>query len=268
MSIKLYDTTLRDGAQKEGISFSVVDKLNIACKLDELGVHFIEGGWPGSNPKDIEFFQKARDLKLKSAALVAFGSTRRANGKAENDPILACLVDAGTKIVTLVAKCSARQVTQVLETTLEENINMITDSIKYLRSKGISVFIDAEHFFDGFKDNQEYALDVLISSEKAGADCLILCDTNGGSLPDEVYDAVLKVREVTSIPIGIHAHNDSELAVAVTLAAVRGGASHVQGTINGYGERCGNANLCSIIPNLKLNMGIDCISDEKLAKLS
>ena len=268
MSIQLYDTTLRDGAQKEGISFSVVDKLNIACKLDELGVHFIEGGWPGSNPKDIEFFEKACDLKLKNATLVAFGSTRRANGKAEDDPILASLVNAKTSVVTLVSKCSARQVTQVLETTLEENINMITDSITYLNSKGISVFIDAEHFFDGFKDNQKYALDVLVASEKAGADCLVLCDTNGGTLPDEAFEAILKVREVTSIPIGIHAHNDSELAVAVTLAAVRAGATQVQGTINGYGERCGNANLCSIIPNLKLKMGIECISDENLEKLS
>jgi len=268
MSIQLYDTTLRDGSQKEGISFSVVDKLNIACKLDELGIHLIEGGWPGSNPKDIEFFEKARELKLKNAKLVAFGSTRRANGKAEDAPIIASLVDANTKIVTLVSKCSARQETQDLETTLEENINMITDSIEYLRSKGISVFIDAEHFFDGFKDNQKYALDVLIASEKAGADCLVLCDTNGGTLPDEVFEAVKKVRKVTTIPIGIHAHNDSDLAVAVTLAAVKAGATQVQGTINGYGERCGNANLCSIIPNLKLKMGIDCISDENLAKLS
>jgi 2-isopropylmalate synthase len=268
MSIQLYDTTLRDGSQKEGISFSVVDKLNIACKLDELGVHFIEGGWPGSNPKDIEFFEKAQDLKLKNAKLVAFGSTRRANGKAEDDSIIASLVNAKTKIVTLVSKCSARQVTQVLETTLDENINMITDSIKYLRGKGISVFIDAEHFFDGFKDNQKYALDVLIASENAGADCLILCDTNGGSLPDEVAEAVKAVRKVTGIPIGIHAHNDSDLAVAVTLAAVKAGATQVQGTINGYGERCGNANLCSIIPNLKLKMGIDCISNANLAKLS
>jgi 2-isopropylmalate synthase len=268
MSIQLYDTTLRDGAQKEGISFSVVDKLNIACKLDDLGVHFIEGGWPGSNPKDIEFFEKACDLKLKDATLVAFGSTRRANGKAEDDPILAALVNAKTSVVTLVSKCSARQVTQVLETTLEENINMITDSIRYLNSKGISVFIDAEHFFDGFKDNQKYALDVLAASEKAGAACLVLCDTNGGTLPDEVFDAVMKVREITSIPIGIHAHNDSELAVSVTLAAVKAGATQVQGTINGYGERCGNANLCSIIPNLKLKMGFDSISDENLAKLS
>ena len=251
MSIQLYDTTLRDGAQKEGISFSVVDKLNIAGKLDELGIHYIEGGWPGSNPKDIEFFNKAHELNLKNAKLVAFGSTRRANGKAEDDATLASLVEAKTDIVTLVSKCSARQVTQVLETTLEENINMITDSTEYLKGKGISVFIDAEHFFDGFKDNQQYALDVLIASEKAGADCLVLCDTNGGTLPDEAFDAVKKVCEVTSIPIGIHAHNDSELAVAVTLAAVKAGATHVQGTITGFGESCGSADLCSIIPNLK-----------------
>ncbi|MFA5629226.1 MAG: citramalate synthase [Dehalococcoidales bacterium] len=268
MSIQLYDTTLRDGAQKEGISFSVIDKLNIAVKLDELGVHYIEGGWPGANPKDIEFFEKAKDLNLKNAQLVAFGSTRRANGKAESDPTLASLVEAGTSIVTLVSKSSARQVTQVLETTLEENINMVVDSTRYLKSKGISVFIDAEHFFDGYKDNPQYALDVLIAAEKAGADCLVLCDTNGGALPDEVFDVVTKVKEVTSIPLGIHAHNDSELAVAITLAAVKAGAVNIQGTINGYGERCGNANLCSIIPNLKLKMGIDCISDENLSKLS
>ncbi|MDD4873830.1 MAG: citramalate synthase [Dehalococcoidales bacterium] len=267
MSIQLYDTTLRDGAQREGISFSVVDKLNITRKLDELGVHFIEGGWPGSNPKDIEFFNKARELKLKNTKLVAFGSTRRPNGKAEDDPILESLVNAGTKVVTLVAKCSARQVTRVLETTLDENINMITDSIKYLREKGISVFIDAEHFFDGFKDNRKYALDVLKASDKAGANCLVLCDTNGGSLPDEIAEAIKAVREVTTLSIGIHAHNDSDLAVAVSMAAVQAGAVQVQGTINGYGERCGNANLCSIIPNLKIKMGINCISNENLTKL-
>ncbi len=268
MFIQLYDTTLRDGSQKEGVSFSVVDKLNITSKLDELGVHYIEGGWPGSNPKDIEYFDKAKKLELKNATLVAFGSTRRANCKAEDDVTMASLVNAGTKVVTLVAKCSARQVIQVLETTLDENINMITDSVEYLMSKGISVFIDAEHFFDGYKDDSKYALDVLIASEKAGADCLVLCDTNGGTLPDEVAGAIQAVRKVTNIPIGIHAHNDSELAVAITLAAVKAGATQVQGTINGYGERCGNANLCSIIPNLKLKMGIDCISNEKLAKLS
>jgi 2-isopropylmalate synthase len=268
MSIQLYDTTLRDGSQKEGISFSVVDKLNITRKLDDLGIHFIEGGWPGSNPKDIEFFEKARELKLKNSVLVAFGSTRRANGSAADDPILASLIDADTRVVTLVSKCSARQVTRVLETTLDENINMITDSIQYLKNKGRTVFIDAEHFFDGFKDNPGYALDVLKASQEAGADCLVLCDTNGGSLPDEVFEAVEKVRKEVTIPLGIHAHNDSDLAVAVTLAAVKAGVTHVQGTINGYGERCGNANLCSIVPNLKLKMGIDCISNENLAKLT
>jgi 2-isopropylmalate synthase len=267
-SVKIYDTTLRDGAQREGISFSVVDKLNITRRLDELGVHFIEGGWPGSSPKDDEFFQKASQLKLVNSKLVAFGSTRRANKKAEEDGNLQALANAGVEVVTLVGKSSDLHVTQVLETTLDENLSMVADSISYLKGKGISVFLDAEHFFDGYKSNPEYALQVLKVADEAGAGCMVLCDTNGGALPAEITDIINAVRQITDVPIGIHAHNDSELAIANTLAAVNAGASQVQGTINGYGERCGNASLCSIIPALKLKMDIDCVTDEQLTRLT
>jgi len=246
----------------------VVDKLHIAQKLDELGIHFIEGGWPGSNPKDVEFFSKAQNLTLTNSLLVAFGSTRRPKAKAETDANLLALANAGVKAVTIVGKSSELQVTQVLETTLDENLGMIADSIGYLKAKGLTVFFDAEHFFDGFKANPDYALRVLRVAAEAGADCLVLCDTNGGTLPNEITVAIEAVKGVTDAPLGIHAHNDSELAVANTLAAVKAGVTQVQGTINGYGERCGNANLCSIIPDLKLKMGIDCITDEQLAKLT
>ncbi len=266
--IYLYDTTLRDGAQKEGISFSVADRLEIARKLDELGIHFIEGGWPGSNPRDFDFFQRARNLKLKNAQIAVFGSTRRQGILAEDDANLTTILESGAKIATLVGKASDRQVTQVLETTLEENLAMIADSIRYLRSKGLKVFYDAEHFFDGMKSNVEYSLRCLKAAAEAGADCLVLCDTNGGALPEEVAQAVKLAKKATRVPLGIHVHNDGEVAVANSLAAVKAGAVQVQGTINGYGERCGNANLCSIIPNLKLKMGINCISDEQLARLS
>ncbi len=268
-SIQLYDTTLRDGAQSEGISFSAVDKLHIARKLDGLGVHFIEGGWPGSNPKDVEFFEKARGLKLSNSSLVAFGSTRRPGARARDDANLLALEGAGTKVVTIVGKSSEAQVTQVLETTLEENLGMVADSIRYLKSRGLTVFFDAEHFFDGFKVNSNYALRVLAVAAEAGADCLVLCDTNGGSLPSEIVIAVEAVKRMAAAtPLGIHTHNDGELAVANSLAAVLAGVSQVQGTINGYGERCGNANLCSIIPALKLKLGIDCVTDAQLAKLT
>ena len=266
--VQLYDTILRDGAQREGISFSVTDKLDIIQKLDELGIHFIEGGWPGSNPKDIEFFNRARDISLHNSILVAFGSTRHPKAKAENDDNLKAMVDAGVSAVTIVGKSSALQVSQVLETTLDENVNMIADSIRYLKAKGLTVFFDAEHFFDGFKANADYALRCLTAAAEAGTDCLVLCDTNGGTLPEEITTAVEAAKGVTSVPLGIHAHNDAELAVANTLAAVSVGAVQVQGTINGYGERCGNANLCSIIPALKLKMGISCVTDEQLAKLT
>ncbi len=267
-SVQLYDTTLRDGAQKEGVSFSVVDKLNIARKLDELGIDYIEGGWPGSNPKDEEFFGKAKSLALSHSILVAFGSTRQPKTKAETDANLLALANAGVKVATIVGKSSDLQVTQVLETTLEENLSMLADSIGYLRAQRLSVFFDAEHFFDGFKTNQNYALRCLMVAAEAGASCLVLCDTNGGTLPDEIIAAVEAAKRVTTVPLGIHAHNDAESAVANTLAAVQAGVTQVQGTINGYGERCGNANRCSGIPNLKLKIGIDCVTDEQLAKLA
>ena len=266
--VQLYDTTLRDGAQREGISFSVTDKLNILQKLDEMGIHFVEGGWPGSNPKDVEFFARAQNVSLRSATLVAFGSTRHPKTKAEKDANLQALVDSGVKTVTIVGKSSALQVSQVLETTLDENLAMITDSVRYLKTKGFTVFYDAEHFFDGFKANSDYAVRCLTAAAAGGADCLVLCDTNGGALPDEITAAVAAAREITSVPLGIHAHNDAELAVANSLAAVSTGVTQVQGTINGYGERCGNANLCSIIPALKLKMGIDCVTDEQLGRLT
>jgi 2-isopropylmalate synthase len=266
--VQLYDTTLRDGAQKEGISFSVVDKLNIARKLDELGIHFIEGGWPGSNPKDVEFFRRAKGLSLQSSELVAFGSTRQAGVRAQDDANLKALGEVGVKTVTIVGKSSEPQVLRVLETSLEENLKMISDSIRYLKGQGLTVFFDAEHFFDGFKSDSEYALRCLEAAAEAGASCLVLCDTNGGALPTEVVTAINAVKDKTSVPLGIHTHNDGELAVANTLAAVTVGVSQVQGTINGYGERCGNANLCSIIPNLKLKMGIDCVTDAELARLT
>lgn len=266
--VELYDTTLRDGTQQEGVSFSVVDKLNVAQKLDELGIHFIEGGYPGSNPKDDEFFQKAKSLHLANSVLVAFGSTRRANTKAAADASLQALVNSGVKVATIVGKSSDLQVTRVLKTTLEENLSMIADSIKYLKSKGLTVFFDAEHFFDGTKNNPDYSLRCLNAAAEAGASCLVLCDTNGGMLPNEIADVIVAAKKVTSVPLGIHTHNDSELAVSNSLAAVSAGATQVQGTINGYGERCGNANLCSIIPNLKIKMGIDCITDGQLSKLA
>ena len=266
--VQLYDTTLRDGAQREGISFTAADKLAIARKLDELGVQYIEGGWPGANPKDSEFFNLARELRFKNAILVAFGSTRRHGIKPGDDPGLKALIDAGTGVVTIVGKCSAQQVTQVLETTLQENLEMVSSSISYLKSKDLTVFFDAEHFFDGYKNNHNYALEVLKVAEKAGAECLVLCDTNGGTLPDEIITAVKDVKKVIGAPLGIHAHNDSELAIANTLAAVREGVLQVQGTINGFGERCGNANLCSLIPTLKLKMGIDCVTDEQMVRLT
>lgn len=267
-SVQLYDTTLRDGAQQKGISFSVNDKLKIAQKLDELGMHFIEGGWPGSNPKDTEFFLKAQDLNLTHSVLVAFGSTKRANSKVNKDGGLKALLNAKTKAVTIVGKSWDRHVTQVLETTLENNLSMISESIDYLKQKGLVVFFDAEHFFDGYKANPGYVLEVVNSASEAGVDCIVLCDTNGGALPGEVVGAVKAVQGVSAVSLGIHAHNDAELAVANSLAAVQAGVVQVQGTINGYGERCGNANLCSLIPALKLKLNINCIGDEQLNKLS
>ncbi len=267
MNVQLYDTTLRDGVQGAGISFSVEDKLKIARRLDELGVHYIEGGWPGANPKDAEFFARARSLSLSQATLVVFGSTRRKDTRAADDSLLRDLLDTGAKVFTLVGKSWDVHVTGVLKTTPDENLRMIDDSIRFLKSGGKVVFFDAEHFFDGYRSNAEYALRTVEAAAEAGADCVVLCDTNGGALPGEVAIAVETAGRV-GVPLGIHAHNDGELAVANTLVAVQSGVIQVQGTLNGYGERCGNANLCSIIPALKLKMGIDCVSDEQLARLT
>ncbi len=268
MPLQLYDTTLRDGAQMEGISLSVEDKLRIARKLDELGVDFIEGGWPGANPKDVEFFQRAPGLHLRSK-LVAFGSTRRAGGDTASDPTLNGLIAAGTEVVTIVGKASGLHVLKVLETTPEENLAMLADSVRFLKSKGKMVFLDAEHFFDGFAAEQEYALACLRSAANAGADGLVLCDTNGGTLPTALVRALEVVRKaVPGVPLGIHCHNDADVAVANSLLAVEYGVEQVQACINGYGERCGNANMCSIIAALKLKLAQDVVSDEQLARLT
>lgn len=267
-AVELYDTTLRDGAQSEGISFSLADKIRITYKLDELGIHYIEGGWPGSNPKDAEFFEKARYLSLEKARIAVFGSTRRVGLEAGEDENLTMLLDTGATVATLVAKTSDKHVKQVLKTDLPENLAMIADSVRYLKSKGLTVFLDAEHYFDGFKSNVDYSRECIQAAAEAGADCIVLCDTNGGALPGEITVAVKAAKDVTSVPLGIHTHNDGGLAVANTLVAVEAGVTHVQGTINGYGERCGNANLCSIIPALKLKMGINCLTNEQLSNLT
>jgi len=252
-SFHIYDTTLRDGAQQEGLNLSVHDKLTIARHLDDLGVGFIEGGWPGANPKDTEFFKlAAKELKLKNATFVAFGATRRANTKAADDVLLRALADSGAPVVTLVAKSHDRHVELALKTDLQENLAMIKDSIKFLRQGGQRVFLDAEHFFDGYRANPAYALEVVRVAAEAGADVIALCDTNGGMLPDELSDVVAKVISDSAARIGIHCHNDTGCAIANSLAAVAAGASHVQGTLNGYGERTGNADLISIIANLQL----------------
>ena len=266
--IELYDTTLRDGTQMEGISLSVEDKLKIARKLDELGVHYIEGGWPGSNPKDAEFFLRAQNLELQNARLAAFGSTRRVGAKAETDPNLLALVDARTPVVTIVGKAHDRHVTHVLETTLEENLAMIADSVRYLKAHGLTVFFDAEHFFDGFASDPQYALQCLKTAAGAGADCVVLCDTNGGTVTSRVAEAVRTVVGEIGCPVGIHAHNGADVAVANSLAAVEVGATHVQAAANGYGDMCGNANMFSIIANLKLKLGLDVIDNEHLRKLT
>ena len=267
MDLKLYDTTLRDGAQRAGISFSVEDKRAVAKRLDDLGIHYIEAGWPGSNPKDAEFFRRAGSLKLTHAVLVAFSSTRRAHIDASDDENLKALMATGLQIFTLVGKAWDLHVTDVLQTDLEENLKMIADSIRYLKSKGHTIFFDAEHFFDGYKSNPQYAIQVVRIAAEAGSDSVVLCDTNGGSLPREVTDITTVVKDI-DVPLGIHAHNDSDLAVVNTLVAVQAGVTQVQGTINGYGERCGNANLCSVIPTLKLKMGVDCVTDQQLHKLT
>ncbi len=254
-AIEIYDTTLRDGTQGEKITLSVQDKLLIAEKLDDFGVDYIEGGWPSSNPKDEEFFRRALDLQLKNAKLCAFGSTARKPDAIEKDPNLTGLLNSETPVITIFGKTWKAHSSLGLGLEDEENAELIFRSVEYLKSKGRTVIFDAEHFFDGYKDNPAFALKMLLAAEQAGAARLVLCDTNGGSMPKEVYDIVREILDKTVVPIGIHSHNDGDLAVANSLAALRAGASHVQGTINGIGERCGNANLISIIPNviLKLN---------------
>ncbi|MEO1644473.1 MAG: citramalate synthase [Chloroflexota bacterium] len=261
--VKIYDTTLRDGTQREGISLSLADKIRITHLLDELGVAYIEGGWPGSNPKDAAYFDDVQTITLKHAKIAAFGSTCRKDTDPADDANIKALVDANTPVVTVVGKTSMLHVTDVLQTTPEENLRMIRESLAYLKLLGKEVIYDAEHFFDGAKLDMEYAFDTLKAAIEGGADTVVLCDTNGGSMPWEIADYVRQVRSVfgDDIEIGIHTHNDGELAVANSLAAVNDGATHVQGTINGYGERCGNANLCSIIPDLILKMNVDCLPD-------
>ncbi|WYM02135.1 MAG: citramalate synthase [Gloeotrichia echinulata DVL01] len=287
----LYDTTLRDGTQREGLSVSIEDKLRIAKRLDQLGIPFIEGGWPGANPKDVQFFWQLQENPLKLAEVVAFCSTRRPNSTAATEPMLQAILAAGTRWVTVFGKSWDLHVTTGLKTTLDENLAMIRDTIEYLRSQGRRVIYDAEHWFDGYKQNRDYALQTLEAAIAAGAEWLVLCDTNGGTLPHEVSEIVQTVVRVTGdwghfdklsaslgtgkdtnlfpIPqIGIHTHNDSDMAVANALAAVMAGARMVQGTINGYGERCGNANLCSLIPNLQLKLGYSCIAEDQLTQLT
>ena len=265
--IEIYDTTLRDGSQAEDIAFSVEDKIRITEKLDELGIHYIEGGWPGSSPRDLEYFRRARKLRLENSKIVAFGSTHRPKQKVQDDTNIKALLDSKSKIITIFGKTWDFHVKEALKISLDENIDLIHNTVSYLKRKVKSVLFDAEHFFDGYKDNPRFALKCLLAAQDAGADCLVLCDTNGGTLPDTIKNVITKIIKQVHVPIGIHAHNDSECAVANSVVAVESGASHVQGTINGLGERCGNANLCSVIPNLQVKRGLSCITDEQLKRL-
>lgn len=266
--IVIYDTTLRDGCQRADISLSCDDKLAIAHRLDHMGIHYIEAGWPGSNPKDAEFFQRVRLMPFKNAKIVAFGSTRRKNGNCETDDHLKTLIAAGTQTVTLVGKAWDLHVTKILDTTLEENLAMVGQSIAFTKARVKEVIFDAEHFFDGFKANPDYAIEVLKAAADGGADYVVLCDTNGGSLPWEIAEIVRTVRERVPCRLGIHVHNDTGCAVANTLAAVREGCSQIQGTINGYGERVGNADLTTVIANLQLKMGLPVIAPQQLQELT
>lgn len=263
-----YDSTLRDGAQAQGVSFTVEDKLKIVQKLDDLGVSYIEAGNPGSNPKDLAFFERVSSLDLKHAKIIAFGSTRKIGIDAADDRNLQSLLSANTDSVAIFGKCWDYQVTDILRTTLEENLAMISDTVSYLKKQGKEVVFDAEHFYDGYKDNADYAMQTLQAAAEAGADVLCLCDTNGGTFPDEVFELTKTVVARFDTQVGIHCHNDCEMAVANSVAAVQAGAMQVQGTINGIGERCGNANLCSIIPNVQLKLGLDCIPAAHMSKLT
>jgi 2-isopropylmalate synthase len=265
--IKIYDTTLRDGTQGEGVSFSMEDKVRLATRFDALGIHYIEGGWPGSNPKDLRFFRRMQDVSLKHARLAAFSMTRRAGGSAESDPNMQAVLEAGAPVATIVGKSWDFHVTHALETTLPENLAMIGDTIAFLRSRVEEVMFDAEHFFDGFRANREYALATLRAAAEAGAHWIVLCDTNGGTLPFTLVEILREVKRHLKTPLGIHVHNDAECAVANSLAAVTEGVDQVQGTVNGFGERCGNANLVSIIPSLVLKLKLECIPEANLREL-
>lgn len=266
--VEIYDTTLRDGSQREGISYTLEDKLRIAERLDSFGVSYIEGGWPGSNPKDMEFFERGRERQWQHAKLSAFGMTRRAGIRAEDDRNLQALLLAGTPACTVVGKTSVLHVTEVVRTTLDENLKMIEESVAFLRAAGREVIYDAEHFFDGYKLDAAYALETLRAAQRGGAKTLVLCETNGGGLPWDVQKVVERVAAELKHPLGIHAHDDTGCGVANSLAAVLGGARHVQGTINGFGERCGNANLSVIVPNLELKLGFRALEPGKLAEVT
>lgn len=266
--VEIFDSTLRDGAQAEGISFSVEDKLKLVKTLDELGVDYIEAGNPGSNPKDIEFFERMRTIKLKTAKLTAFGSTRRRDAAVEDDKNVQSLLSAGTPVIAIFGKSWDFHVTRIIRTSLDENLKMISDTIAFFKKKGKEVIYDAEHFFDGYKANPEYAMKALQAAYEGGADCLVLCDTNGGAFPGEVFDVAKKVVEAFKVKIGIHTHNDAGMAVANSIMAVEAGVSHVQGTYLGFGERCGNANLSTIIPNLQVKKGYICLSKDKLRNVT
>ncbi|TCT16331.1 2-isopropylmalate synthase [Natranaerovirga pectinivora] len=266
--VEIFDSTLRDGAQAEGISFSVEDKLKIVKAMDELGVAYIEAGNPGSNPKDLEFFRRVKDIQLNNAKLTAFGSTRRRNINVSDDANVKSMLEANTEAVAIFGKSWDFHVTDIIQTTLEENLKMIEETMAFFKENGKEVFFDAEHFFDGYKANPEYALQALEAAVKGGADCLVLCDTNGGAMPLEVYEITKKVCETFSVRVGIHTHNDCGMAVANSMMAVEAGATHIQGTYIGFGERCGNANLSTIIGNLQLKKGYHCIPEENLETLT
>ena len=267
-SIVVLDSTLRDGAQAQGISYTVEDKLKIVKRLDSLGVSYIEAGNPGSNPKDLEFFERVKKIKFNHAKLIAFGSTRRVGIRVEDDANVKSLLLAGTDAVVLFGKAWDFQVTDILKTTLDENLRMITDTVRYFKELGKEVVYDAEHFFDGYESDSAYAVETLKAAADAGADSLCLCDTKGGTLPGDIFNITEKMVAMFDIPIGIHCHNDTGMAVAGSIMAVQAGATQVQGTINGFGERCGNANLCTIIPTLQLKMGYNCIPMENMCEMT
>lgn len=266
--VELYDTTLRDGAQTEGISYSVGDKLRIAEKLDFLGVHYIEGGWPGSNPKDMQFFKQIKKKRLKKAQICAFGSTARPHINPKDDMNIKALLKSNVQVITIFGKSWDLHVKEVLRTSLDENLRMISSSIKHLKKKGRKVIYDAEHFFDGARHNFNYALKTLLVAEEAGADRIVLCETNGGMITSSLVKIIREILPRLNTPLGIHTHNDCGMAVANTIAAVEEGCGHIQGTINGYGERCGNADLIVCVANLRLKLGISCIADNKMKKLT